>query len=165
MAAFHKQFAEYKKRMIHGAVREAYRGIIKFMMDLRTRFEKEFPDLDVSGALYPGCMDMTFFCIVPDFLKPHKLKIAVLFLHDTCRFEVWLAAANRLVQDKYWKLFKESGYSDHPLTAPGSGVDSIVCHVAADDPDFSDLTGLTKIIEKEVFAFEKSIRNFVNSLA
>ena len=73
-------------------------------MGLRTHFEKKYPDYFISGCVYQGYMDMTYFSFIPKSLKDIKLKPAIVFNHDAFRFEVWLAASNKEVQLKYWKL-------------------------------------------------------------
>jgi hypothetical protein len=64
-------------------------------------------------------------------------------IHDAVRFEVWRAGKNEQVQEEYWKLFKESLGNKHRPVSTANGVVSILGHVRADDPDFSDLEALT----------------------
>jgi hypothetical protein len=68
---------------------------------------------------------------------------AIVFIHATFRFEVWLAGYNKQVQTKYWKLFKESGWNKYHIVSPAKGADSIIEHILVDNPDFSDLDILT----------------------
>jgi hypothetical protein len=66
------------------------------------------------------------------------LKIAIVFIHDSFRFEVWLAGVNKIVQIKYWKLIKESGWNKYYVVSTTKGVDSIVEYVLVDHPKFND---------------------------
>jgi hypothetical protein len=81
---------KYKVR--RGEIVTAYRGIMKFMSDLKTRMGKNHPECDLSSSIYMGHMDMTYFSFTPHALSGKKLKFAVVFIHDSCRFEVWFAA-------------------------------------------------------------------------
>ena len=106
---FAEYMDEYKRQMEKGVVSKAYKGLMEFIMDMRMQFKNKYPEYYVSGNIYFGYMDMTYFSFFPESLKARQLKIAVVFIHDTCRFEVWLAGANKQVQTKYWKLFKRKG--------------------------------------------------------
>ena len=157
MEPFHECVNEYKKQLEKGAIQVAYKGLMEYIMDLRTYFNNKYPDYFVSGSIYYGYMDMTYFSIFPKTLKDRKLKIAMVFLHETCRFEVWLAGVNKLVQTKYWKLIKESGWNKYHLVSTTKGADSIIEHVLVVNPDFSDLDALTKQIERETLKFIKDV--------
>ncbi len=144
---------DYHEQLKKGAIQRAYRGLMDFMLALRSSFEKKYPRYSVPGSLYAGYMDMTYFSIVPETLKQHGLKIAVVFLHEDFRFEVWLSGYNRQIQEKYWKTIKEAGLSQYPLVAQIKGSDAILTHVLVDDPNFDDLQLLTSRIESGVIAF------------
>ncbi len=88
---------------------------MEYIMDLRTYLKTKYPDYFVSGSIYYGYMDMTYFSFFPESLKQRNLKIAIVFIHETCRFEIWLAGYNKQVQAKYWKLFKESGWNKYQI--------------------------------------------------
>lgn len=162
MKPFHEYMSEYRKQLAKGDIREAYRGLMEYMMGLRTHFEEKYPDHFVSGSIYYGYMDMTYFAFVPESLQRRKLKAAIVFVHDTFRFEVWLAGSNRQVQAKYWKLFKESGWDKYHIPSTIKGADSIVEHVLVEDPDFSDLDSLTEQIENGTLKFIRGIEEFLS---
>jgi hypothetical protein len=130
-------------------------------MDLRTHFSNKYPDYFVSGSIYYGYMDMTYFPLFPKSMKDRKLKIAMVFIHKTCRFEVWLAGVNKQVQIKYWKLFKENGWNKYHVVSTTQSADSIIEYVLVDDPDFSDLDALTRQIEAETLKFIKDVEGFL----
>jgi hypothetical protein len=162
MESFHEYMDEYKKQLKKGAIKKAYKGLLEYIMGLRTYFNKRYPDYFVSGSVYYGYMDMTYFSFFPESFKHRKLKVAIVFIHDTFRFEVWLAGYNKQVQSRYWKLFKESNWNKYRIVSTTKGVDSILEHVLVDDPDFSDLDSLTKQIENATLKFIKDIESFIS---
>ena len=130
-------------------------------MDLRTHFSKNFPDF-APGNIYHGYMDMTYFPISPKSLKSRKLKIAIVFNYDQFRFEAWLAGYNKQIQQKYWKLFKESDWNKYRMPATTKGFDSIIEYTLVDNPDFNNLDNLTKQIEKRTLNFISDIEYFLS---
>ena len=162
MESFHEHMIEYKKQMQRGIIIETYRGLMEYIMDLRTYLNKKYPDYNVPSNIYFGYMDMTYFSFFPESLKRRKLKIGIVFIHETCRFEVWLFGYNKQVQTKYWKLFKESNWNKYRIVSTTKGVDSIVENILVDDPNFSDLDNLTKQIENGTLKFIKDVENFLS---
>ncbi len=118
---------------------------------LRVHFERSYPDYVVSGSIYPGYMDMTYFSCTPESLHL-----------ETCRFEVWLAGMNKRVQAEYWNRLMESNWSAYPLAAQLQGVDAITTHVLSEHPDFRDLPVLTRLIEQGVLQFIADIEEFLS---
>ncbi len=161
MASLQVSIQEYRKQLARGAIQVAYRDLMDYIMSLRTYFQNQYPTYAVPGSIYYGYMDMTYFAIVPPSLKERKLKIAIVFLHEACRFEVWLAGTNKQVQVKYWNLFKESNWDKYKVVAPAKGVDSIIVHVLADNPDFGDLETLTRQIETVTLQFIQDVEGFL----
>lgn len=162
MESFHESINELKKQLKKGEISKAYRGLMKYIMDLRTHFKNKYPGYCVSGSIYYGYMDMTYFPVFPEALKRRKLKIAIVFIHGAFRFEVWLAASNKNVQKKYWKFFKESNWNEYRIPSTTKGVDSIIEYILIGNPDFSDLDVLTKQIEKGITKFIKDVENFLS---
>lgn len=162
MDSFQESMNEYKKQLEKGAVREAYRGLMEYFMGLRTYFQKKYPEYYVSGSIYQGYMDMTYFAFFPESLKRRKLKIAIVFIHDTVTFEVWLIGYNKKVQTKYWKLIKENNWNKYRMPLTTKGFDSIIEDVLVDNPDFNDLDSLTKQIEQGTLKFIKDVENFLS---
>jgi len=160
MASLQESMNEYRKQLQEGDVQKAYRGLMEYIMNLRTRFEKNHPGCAVSG-IYQGYMDMTYFAVVPPSLKARKLKIAVVFVYDTFRFEVWLSGANKQVQAQHWKRIKESGWDKYRLVPTTKGADSIIEHVLVDNPDFSDLAALAERIESGTLQFIADVERFL----
>jgi hypothetical protein len=126
---------EYKKQLERGAIKEAYRGLMEYLNSLRLYFEKKYPDYFVSSNVYYGYMDMTYFSFTPKSFKSLKLKIAIVFLHEDFRFEVWLVRYNKRIQTKYWKLIKENNWKKYHIPSTIKGIDSIIEYVLIDNPD------------------------------
>ena len=162
MEPFHDYMDEYKKQMQKGAIPKAYSGLMDYIMELRTHFQKKYPDYFVSGSIYYGYMDMTYFAFFPESLKRLKLKVGIVFIHETCRFEVWLFGYNKQVQSKYWNLIKESDWNKYHIPKTTKGVDSIIDYILVENPDFSDLDTLTKQIEKGTLKFIKDVEDYLS---
>jgi hypothetical protein len=162
MKSFQELMIEYKKQMEKGDIKAAYKGLMDYIMGLRVYFKKNYPNFAVSGCLYEGYMDMTFFSLVPKSFKLQKLKVVIVFCHDTCRFEVWLSGINKEIQAKYLKLLKDSDMKKYRIPSTTEGVDSILEYVVAETPDFNNLNALTKQIEKGTLTFIKDIEDFLS---
>jgi hypothetical protein len=162
LKSFHEYINEYRKQLEKGYVQLAYRGLMEYIMDLRVHFKKKYPDYFVSGSIYYGYMDMTYFSFFPESLKRRKLKAGIVFIHETCRFEVWLFGYNKQVQAKFWKLFSESNWDKYHIVSTIKGVDSIVEYILVDNPDFSDIDKLTKQIERGTLKFIRDIEDFLS---
>ncbi|MCU0485595.1 MAG: hypothetical protein MUC85_05730 [Anaerolineales bacterium] len=150
----------FREQIQAGAIQKAYRALIDYMLELRTGFKNRCPDCAITG-LYQGYMDMTYFAIVPPFLKQRDLKIAIVFNYEAFRFEAWLAAANRQVQRKYWELFRDSQWTAYRVVAPAKGVDSIVECDLAEDFDLGDRERLTASIEENTVEFVQHVERFL----
>ena len=104
MPSLNDSIKEYTRQLQLGEIQTAYKGIMSFMSGLKTHLESRHPDHALSG-LYFGYMEMTYFAFTPLELKQHGLKIAIVYLHEQNRFEVWLGGANRKVQAEYIEVF------------------------------------------------------------
>ena len=163
MESFCEHVNEYKCQLQKGAIQKAYKGLMEYIMDLRTYFKNKYPDYYVSGNIYYGYMDMTYFALNPESLKNKKLRIAIVFIHETCKFEIWLAGINKQIQAKYWKLFKESGWKKYHIVPATKGQDAIIENTLVEKPDFSKLDALTKHIENGSLNFIKEIESFLSN--
>ena len=162
MESFDETMNEYRKQLEKGAIQVAYKGLMAYVMDLRSHFKNKYPDYFVSGSIYQGYMDMTYFSSTPISLKERGLKIAIVFLHEAFRIEVWLSGKNKQVQREYWKVFEGSDWDIYHIVSPTKGVDSIVEYILADNPDFSDLDALTNKIERRTLKFIKDVEGFLS---
>jgi len=161
MVNINNKIEEYRFQVEKGTIVDAYRGIMKFMKDLQNHFMNNYPDINVSTNLYQGYMDMSYFSVAHPILKDRSLKIAIVFLHETTSFEVWLSGVNRKVQKDYWKKFLESGWDRYMVVPVIENKDAIIQNVIVKDPDFEDLEGLTTLIDEGVMEFMDDIVEFL----
>lgn len=162
MKPFNDCVSEYRKQLEEGDIVTAYRGLMQYMMNLRTHFKNSYPEYSLPGSLYYGYMDMTYFPLVPEMLKGKGLKIAIVLVHDGLRFEAWLSGVNKAVQLKYWDIVKEKGWDQYRIPATIQGQDSIVECDLVDHPDFSDLDKLTEQIETRTRTFIQDVEEFLS---
>ena len=163
MESLQASMITYKHQLQKGDIVRAYRGLMAYMQDLRTHFAKTYPDYFVSGSLYTGYMDMTYFAVSPPALKQRSLKAAIVFVHEPFRFEVWLSGVNRQIQAEWWKVIKTSGWDTYSVVPVISGSDAIVEHVLLQDPDFGDLPALTAEVERGTMHFIRDVEAFLSS--
>jgi hypothetical protein len=52
METFQEFVIEYKKQLEKGAIQMAYKGLMEYVMTLRTYFKNKYPDYFVSGSIY-----------------------------------------------------------------------------------------------------------------
>jgi hypothetical protein len=160
--SFQECIEEYRKQLEKGKIQKAYRGLMDYLADLRMDLQNKYPDYFVSSSTYFGYMDMSYFSCTPKSLKDRGLKTAIVFVHDTFKFEIWLAGYNKKIQTKYWKLIKDSGWEKYHLVPTTKSADSIIESTLVDAPDFSDLAALTKQIETETHQFIKDVEDFLS---
>ena len=149
--------------MQRGVVPWAYRGIIEYMLGLKAYLQAEYPAYNVSGNLYFGYMDMSYFSFFSDSLQHRKLKTGIVFIHESCQFEAWLFGVNKQVQKQYWKRIKDSGWNQYPLVATTRGEDAILTHVLTANPDFDDLDAVTEQIENGAVKSIKDVETFLKA--
>ena len=65
MESFHDDIIEYRKQMEKGVINKAYKGLMEYILNLRTYFRNKYPEYFVSGSIYFGYMDMTYFSFYP----------------------------------------------------------------------------------------------------
>ena len=152
---------EYKEQIQKGAIVDAYRGLMEYIMSLRIYLSNKYPDYNVPSNIYFGYMDMTYFSIIPKSFKDKKLKIAIVFSYETFGFEVWLSAVNKNILTKYWNFMKNENWDKYRIVKPGKGIDSILEYNLVNNPDFSNLDALTKKIERGTLKFIKDVEEFL----
>ena len=159
--ALHEYIPEFRKQLEKGNIQKVYRDLTGYILSLKTYLKSNYPDYCVSGNLYQGYLDMTYFAFTPKTLKDLGLKIAVVFVYETFRFEVWLAGYNKQVQKEYWEIFSRSHWNRYPVVSTTKGHDAVVESVLAENPDFQNLDDLTRQIEKKTLKFIEDIENFL----
>jgi hypothetical protein len=164
MESFHEVMMEYKQQMQLGVIPRAYRGIMEYMLGLKAYLQAEYPTYNVSGNIYFGYMDMSYFSFFSYSLQQRKLKTGIVFIHESCQFEAWLFGVNKQVQKQYWQLIKDSGWNQYPLVATIRGEDAILKHVLTPNPDYDDMDAVTEQIEKGSVKFIQDVDEFMSGL-
>jgi hypothetical protein len=162
MAPFPESMQEFKRQLEKGYIQGAYRGLMEYFRDMKLHFANAYPEYPVSGGIYYGYMDMTYFALFPDSLKRRKLKIAIVFIYETFRFEVWLSGSNRSVQAKYWKLLQKSDWHKYQLASDPKAEDYVLAYILVEDPDFRVLDSLTRQIENGTLDFIREVEGFLS---
>ena len=75
MEKFHAYMNEYKKQLEKGDIKKAYQGLMEYIRNLKSHLKNKYPDYSISGSIYYGYMDMTYFSFIPESLKRQDLKI------------------------------------------------------------------------------------------
>ena len=148
----------YKELLKNGDVQVAYAELVKYVQKLKTVFSKDLSDTYSVGSVFQGYMDYTYFYLSNDFLKDRKLKFGLVFNHNHVRFEAWLLGQTKEVQEKYWKLLKNTKWingSEMPQY-------SIFEVVLVDDPDFDDLDALTETIKHKLISVTEDISTSIH---
>jgi hypothetical protein len=156
---------EYAIQLSKGQIQTAYRGIMTFMSDLRSHLEHKYSSFTAS-ALYFGYMDMTYFAFMPFSLRDRRLKVAIVYLHEECRFELWLAGNSRQIQAEYIEMLSHRDLGKYALSRIQPGADSIIASSIVEVPDFDHPDELKRHIEVEIMGFaEEMIRILDSDLA
>ena len=160
MPSLNESIREYTAQLQLGQIQIAYKGIMTLMSGLKTFLESRHPDYAVSG-LYFGYMDMTYFAFTPMDLKQRSLKIAIVYLHEQNRFEIWLGGANRKVQAETIELLKGKDLEGLVLSEVKPGVDSIIEMKLIEKPDFDHPEKLMQAVESKVIEFTGEIKKLL----
>ncbi len=163
MESFFEDIEEYKHCVKQGSVRRAYRGLLEYMLALKSSLATNYPAYFVSGSLYTGYMDMTYFSFHPQSFQQRRLRVGIVLIHEDCHFEAWLAGFNKQIQAQYWKLFADDNWKQYPVVPDIKGRDAIIEHKLVENPDFRDLAGLTKLIEAESIGFIGEVEKFITT--
>ena len=161
MDSLNNYVREYTTQLSKGQIQKAYKGIMLFMSGLSTYLAGRYPDYS-EGNLYFGYMDMTYFAFTPSVLKDKKLKIAIVYLHEQGRFEVWLGGSNRKVQSENIALLCRKNIGKYKLSQAAPGVDSIIELTLVEQPDFDHPEDLRNQIEERMIAFVNDIILILN---
>lgn len=67
MKPFYEYLNEYKKLLKRGDIKEAYKGLMEYINNLRLYLKKNYPDYFISGSIQQGFMDYTYFYFFPKY--------------------------------------------------------------------------------------------------
>lgn len=154
MKNLNQYVAVYQEQLKKGDILVAYNELVKFIMKLRSTFNKSLSNkFSFSGILH-GYMDYTYFYYSNDFLKSKKLKLGLVLNHLEMRFEIWLLGNTIPIQKKYWDLLKTSKWNIDKKEMPKY---SILEAVIENNPNFDDLPMLSENIEKKLIKVSDEI--------
>ena len=160
MSSLSKSMQIYHEALDKGDIQKAYRTILGFIAELRNALELKYPECVVS-QIYQGFMDMSYFAITPKALRARKLKIALVYLHEANRFELWLSANNRSIQKQTIQYFNQIEDFDYRVSEFGTGIDSIVEWIVHVEPNFEAKSSLKSSLELNVLRFTNNIERFL----
>lgn len=152
---------EFRRQLAKGMIQKGYRMVFDVLSLVRISLESKGAELSVSKNIYHGYLDMSYFAVTARSLDARKLKVAVVFNYGSFRFEIWLSAANKAIQKKYWTWFDTAGYSVHPRVPDIEGQDSILEKHLERDMDFNDPAALADMIAAETIGFIGDIEGFL----
>ena len=164
MKSFPACIETYKKQMKKGDIQVAYSGLMAFIISLRNYLHAKHPAFYVSGNFYQGYLDFSYFSFTPKALQKRRLRIAVVFIHETLAFKVWLGGLNKKVQANYWEKIVEKGWNKYSIPKSIEGIDYIVESNLATDPDFGHLKKLTNQLEKRILTFANDAERYISKL-
>jgi len=151
----------YKELLKAGDIQIAYAGLVKYVQKLRTVFSKEFSNEYSVGNVLQGYMDYTYFYLTNDSLTRKKLKFGLVLNHAEANFEIWLLGQTKDVQEKYWRILKNTKWiktSDMPQY-------SVFEFTLVKNPDFENLDKLTDELKRNFMAVSNEILASLNEEA
>ncbi len=116
---------DYTRAVAEARLPRAYRGILSALGQFQSAWKATHPS-DPVGALYQGYLDMSFVAFAPAPLAEKRLKISLVFLHDTGLFSLWLAAGNREIQKRVSEALRHAPLGTYSLSTLEPGVDAII---------------------------------------
>lgn len=149
----------YKKAFASGEIQKTYQSLVGIVQNLRTEFHKMCKgEFSVANVLH-GYIDFTYFYLQNDYLKKHKLKLAIVLNHQQARFELWLLGQTKDVQIDYWKKLKDAKWVNENAM-PEYSIFEIVMLA---NPDFDNPKKLSESIHSEFGALSKEILNMLQA--
>lgn len=148
------RIAAYKEAFASGDIQKTYQNLVGIVQNLRTDFSKTYLDeYSVANVLH-GYIDFTYFYLQNDYLKKHKLKLAIVLNHRQAHFELWLLGQTKDVQIGYWEKLKGTKWVNKN-TMPEWSIFEIVMLAK---PDFDDpeklsesIHGSFRVLSKDIF--------------
>ena len=147
---------DYCHAVEDGRLPRAYRGILASLTLFQTTWKSAHP-ADTVGALYQGYMDMSFVAFAPAALAEKRLKISLVFLHDTGTFSLWLAAGNRDIQKRVSEALQPLPLGTYSLKPLEPGVDAIIAHDLPTPYTFDDPKALNAALVSAAEAFTRDM--------
>lgn len=154
---------QYTTCIRQNSLERGYRLILEALSLLKHQVTAYHPDFGV-GQLYQGYLDMSYIGIVTPLLQSHGLKVAVVYLHKEGRFEAWLAAKNRTIQEQYRTILREKVKEPYHVREKQAGEDAIIVTLLEKSPDFCDLQLLAKQLKEKLVQVIEDMQNVLESI-
>ena len=154
---------EYCRAVAGVRIPRAYRGILASLTLFQTTWKSAHP-ADTVGALYQGYMDMSFVAFAPVPLAEKRLKISLVFLHDTGNFSLWLAAGNRDIQKRVSEALRRVPLGVYSLSTLEPGVDAIIAYDLPKPYTFDDPQTLNAALVAAAEAFARDMISLTASI-
>lgn len=143
-----KLLMNYKTLLQTTDLEKSYQEFIRLFRFIRIELEKNMTQYKFQSNIVENGMDYSYFQLTDEELKKTGLKIAIVFVHKTFQFEVWLSGYNRKVQCKYYELFKDD--ENIFLSCNDPKKNDYILKLSLDClSDFSDGNNLVNIIKEK----------------
>ncbi len=142
----------YSALVAQGEIARAYRAILAVLTRFKSSWETAHP-ADNVGALYQGYLDMSFVSVAPAAFTGKRLKISLVFLHESGLFSLWLIAGNREIQKAVSESLKSIPLGEYVRNPLAPGVDAIIAHDLPKPYAFDDPATLNAMLLKAAETF------------
>lgn len=103
METNHQLLKMYKNLIQTTQIQECYQYIMKLIHDIYTILKNDLNTFQFSNKVIENNMNFSYFQLTNPQLKKQGLKIQIIFIHQSCQFEVWLSGYNRHIQQQYYQ--------------------------------------------------------------
>ena len=148
----------YKEQLKKGDIQKAYKGLIRYVMSLKSHLSRTLAKRYSFGNVSLGYLDYTYFYCIDSYLREKKLRFCIVLNHEKMQFELWLVGQNSEVQKKYWNILKDTEWNKYQTFMPKY---SVLETILIENPDFNNLSLLTKKIEKEIIPITDEIIGYL----
>jgi hypothetical protein len=136
------RISAYRDAFASGEIQKTYQDLVGIVQNLRTDFSKTYTgEYSVANVLH-GYIDFTYFYLQNDYLKKHKLKLAIVLNHRQAHFELWLLGQTKDVQIAYWEKLKGTKWVNENIMPEWSILEIVMLAT----PDFDDPEKLSESI-------------------
>ena len=154
---------DYRRAVADGRLPRAYRGILAALTLFQSTWKSAHP-ADTVGALYQGYMDMSFVAFAPAALAEKRLKISLVFLHESGTFSLWLAAGNRDIQKRVSETLRSLPLGKYSMSKLEPGVDAIIAYDLTTPYKFDESQALNATLVAAAEAFTRDMISLTASI-
>lgn len=160
MKNLNRYISIYQDQLKKGDILIAYNELVKFVMNLRTKFIKSLSDQYSFAGILHGYLDYTYFYYSNDFLKNKKIKFGLVLNHMEMRFELWLLGNTIPIQKQYWELLKNTKWNKGRTEMPKYSILEITL---VEKPNFNDLDKLSEQIETQMIKVSDELLKYLEN--